>query len=127
MTQNLFDYTTPQEYVVDNVEALFDSTGKAIDPSDVKIPPFDVIKAMANALGQTINNPKPGCKHCYGKGYVGRDSKNKAPIPCLCIYPSDKKAENDRMFERTKHMNRSERRQWEKTLKQQMKKNKVRK
>lgn len=29
--------------------------------------------------------PKPNCKWCYGRGYIGINTKTKEEIPCGCI------------------------------------------
>ena len=61
------------------------SKGEVIERKEMT--PFDTIKAVAQHSGVEIRNPKSSCKHCYGRGYIGRDSTTKAPIPCTCIYP----------------------------------------
>lgn len=58
--------------------------GAVIDKKD--IPPLEVIRAMAKRYGMEISDPNKGCQHCYGRGYVGKDIKTQAPIPCTCIY-----------------------------------------
>ena len=53
------------------------------------IDPMDVIRKIAEKIGTKIQDPNPKCKKpgCYGRGWIGRDAKNHAPIPCVCIYP----------------------------------------
>jgi len=51
------------------------------------INPMDVIRKIAEKIGTKIQDPKKNCKHCFGRGYIGRDAKTKAPVPCNCIYP----------------------------------------
>ena len=29
--------------------------------------------------------PKPNCKHCYGRGYLGRDVNRNTYVPCYCL------------------------------------------
>ena len=29
--------------------------------------------------------PDPGCKKCYGRGYIGRDIVTNRVIECLCV------------------------------------------
>ena len=29
--------------------------------------------------------PKPNCKHCYGRGYTGKDIKTGRVTPCGCL------------------------------------------
>ena len=99
-----------QEYApVAPVEAI-EVDGKILTKEDAEITPFGVIKAMAEKLGQTINDPKTGCKKCMGRGYIGRDSATKSPIPCTCIYPDFNNQNNRRAFEQTRKLTRAERR-----------------
>ncbi len=59
--------------------------GEIIDKDELT--PFEQIKIVAEKTGNVINDPKPSCKHCYGRGYQGIDSATRSPIPCNCIYP----------------------------------------
>ena len=75
------NYETPKD-----VDKFIDtSKGEIVDKS--KLTEFDVIKAIAKQTGTEIRNPRSGCKHCYGRGWIGKDWVTKAPIPCSCIYP----------------------------------------
>ena len=122
-SENLFDFSQPLQYGgVTETEVIFDKNNQPLSKEDVAITPMQVIKGMARNLGQTINDPKPSCKHCHGRGYIGRDSESKAPIPCSCFYPSENKGYYSYMLQRAKHMNRAERRNWERNLKKQIKK-----
>jgi len=62
-----------------------------------KLTEWDVIKAVAKQNNVQLRNPNSGCKHCYGRGWIGKDSVTKAPIPCTCINipksPAEKMAE----------------------------------
>lgn len=49
--------------------------------------PMEVIKAAAEGIGLVLNDPKPNCKHCHGRGYLGRNALTREPIPCKCIFP----------------------------------------
>jgi hypothetical protein len=121
MSENLLDFTEHSYNRVDGVEVVFDKDNKAVDKQNIALTPFQVIKGLANTLGQTINDPIPSCKQCYGRGYTGRDATTKAPIPCQCIFPKENKATNDYIQNRTQRMSRAERRNWERTLKKNMK------
>lgn len=84
MVENKYDYgygyNAPEER-----ESFVDTNkGEVIDKS--KLSPMDVIRAMANKLNNKISEPRDGCKHCFGRGYVGFDSKSKAPVPCGCLF-----------------------------------------
>jgi hypothetical protein len=52
--------------------------------------PWQVIKEAANAAGIPIKNPKSNCKHCHGRGYVGRYADSGEPIACRCIFEQEK-------------------------------------
>ena len=51
--------------------------------------PWQVIKQAAEAAGIKIKNPKPNCKHCNGRGYVGRYADSGEPIACKCIFEKE--------------------------------------
>jgi len=116
---NSYNEITPNNVIIG-------SDNSVITEQQLQITPYDVIKSMADKLGQTIKEPKSNCKHCYGRGYIGRDSESHAPIPCSCIYSDDAKEKNDYMYQRMHHKSREERRLFERQLKSQMKKDKKR-
>lgn len=121
MKDNLMDMFSPQQYdKVENVEVVFDGNDNPIDKKDLQLTPLQVIKGMARTLGQDINDPKPNCKRCYGRGYTGRDSESKAPIPCLCMYSKDVIASNNHVQSRMHHKNRAERRKAQKHMSYQL-------
>lgn len=68
-------------------DALIGSNGAVLDYKDVS--PFEVIKKFAEKQNVKLNDPKKSCKHCYGRGYIGRMSNSGAPVPCNCIYPAN--------------------------------------
>lgn len=75
------------------------------------INPWDVIKHVAKLTNTLIQEPKPNCKHCYGRGYIGKYSETGEPIACKCIYV--KMAQNDKDISdifMPRKMNRKERR-----------------
>ena len=70
--------------------------------------PWDVIESSAVGMGIQINKPNKNCKHCHGRGWIGRrcvaDTNAdgspkldqygkpviiKEPIPCKCIFPKE--------------------------------------
>ena len=121
-TENLLDFS--EEYTYNNVvgvDAVFDKDNNIVEPKKVTLEPFQVIKGLAKTLGQNINDPKPSCKLCYGRGYIGRDSGTQAPIPCNCIFPKENKMTNDYIQNRTQRMSRADRREWERSLKKRIK------
>lgn len=104
---NYDDISIDNVYVGDNIDGV-------LDQKDLNITPFDVIKKLAEKIGQDVKDPEPSCKRCYGRGYVGRDSETKAPIPCKCVFPNFHDTENDRIFNRTRKLSRKERRRQQK-------------
>jgi len=118
------DLLIPQNYdVVRDIEVIFDGNDNPVSKEDLKITPLQVIKTMAQTMGQDISDPKPNCKMCYGRGYIGRDSASQAPIPCTCMYSKGSIALNSHVQSRMHHKNRSERRQFQKYMAKQMKSN----
>lgn len=77
-----------QQYDLPESEDKFLDTakGEVIEKEDIS--PFEIIKAVAEQTGNEVRDPRPSCKHCYGRGYIGRDAATKMPIPCNCIYPN---------------------------------------
>lgn len=53
----------------------------------MEMDPFEVIKAAAEGIGLILNDPKPNCKHCHGRGWIGRNAETKEPIACNCVFP----------------------------------------
>ena len=51
--------------------------------------PWEVIKEAAEAAGIAIKNPKSNCKHCHGRGYIGRYADTGEPIVCKCIFEKE--------------------------------------
>jgi len=39
---------------------------------------------LSSWSGVTFGNPRPGCKKCFGRGYIGKDTETGQPIMCLC-------------------------------------------
>lgn len=53
----------------------------------VELSPLEKIKFAAERFGIPLNDPNKSCKKCYGRGYLGVDSKTSIPIACGCITP----------------------------------------
>jgi hypothetical protein len=49
--------------------------------------PLKVIKAAAEGIGLILNDPKPNCKKCHGRGYLGRHADTGEPVACSCLFP----------------------------------------
>lgn len=49
--------------------------------------PMLIMKAAAEGMGFALQDPKPNCKKCHGRGYLGRKADTGEPIPCTCIFP----------------------------------------
>lgn len=55
---------------------------------DVKnMDPWEVIQKIAKTTGMELNDPKPSCKKCHGRGWIGRHADSGEPIACSCIFP----------------------------------------
>lgn len=92
------------------VENLFQNTTDEALSKDIKtMDPFVVIVQAARAMGIEIQNPKPNCKKCHGRGYIGRHADSGEPVACTCIFP---KQDFDREIGeiQRKPLNRAERR-----------------
>ena len=59
-------------------------TGEHLDPNNLT--PWEKIKFISIQIGQTIDEPKKDCKHCYGRGYTSLNLDDNSPVPCSCIY-----------------------------------------
>ena len=111
-----YDTITPKEVVVD------ESSNTMYEKEDLLVTPFDVIKATAEKLGQTVLDPNPSCKSCQGRGYTGREAGSKAPIPCQCIYTKEARDQAGVIYQRTRKMSRAEKRAQERQFKKMLKK-----
>lgn len=92
------------------VEDVFQNpTDEALSKDIKTMDPFVVIVEAARAMGIEIQKPKPNCKKCHGRGYIGRHAESGEPIACTCIFPKQK---FDREIGEIPHkpMNRAERR-----------------
>lgn len=51
---------------------------------------FESVEAMTKAIKENPASvgfrraPKPSCKKCYGRGWVGRNLKTGLYVPCRC-------------------------------------------
>lgn len=51
--------------------------------------PWMIIVESARAMGIKLNRPKENCKHCHGRGYIGRHADSGEPIACKCIFEKE--------------------------------------
>ena len=121
-------YTDAEESSNDVIEHADDVEryGASVDDLTDRSP-FGVLKFICEKQGMKIKDaPSPGCRKCYGRGFIGFDAKHKYPIPCGCIFFAEDKLrqDNQSMSEMLslKHPNREMRRRLEK----QARKNRVR-
>ena len=59
-----------------------------MDTETGKIKPMDELTPEQIASGRWIElgkRPKPGCKHCHGRGWIGRDIVTNKVIVCKCV------------------------------------------
>jgi len=89
------EFSQNDEYKIDGIEEFIDTEGgEVIDKENLT--PMDAIRAVAKKLGQTLKDPNPSCKHCYGRGWVGKEANTGMPYPCNCIKTEeDKKKEKE--------------------------------
>lgn len=106
-------------------EVFVDDSNHVRTTDELEITPYDVIKAHAIELGQEILDPNPSCNKCLGRGYIGRDSETKAPIPCSCIQPNFNSTKNAEMYNRTRKLSRAERRRLDRDTKKRVKRGKI--
>ena len=118
------NYMNKDDYNIIPADEVFVDTENdtIVTQSDLEVKPFDVIKSVAEHLGQTVKDPTPGCKHCQGRGYIGRDAETKMPIPCKCIQPNFNKDNSVEMYNRTRKLSRTERRKRDRMIIKDMKK-----
>lgn len=89
------------------------ATGETVDPNNLDA--WGKIKFVANQLGQTLDEPKKGCKHCYGRGYTSIDAHTQLPTPCACVYTTYRKNNPHSDSIRPK-MNRASGRKYQKAI-----------
>jgi len=113
-------YDIPEDKTV-FVENTVDGDIKVTEKEDLT--PFQKIKLVANETKTKIKEPLDGCKKCYGRGYIGFDSKTKFPVPCGCIFrglsPNEKETNEQYDNKRINGpvLNRVQRRKLEKQIK----------
>lgn len=49
-----------------------------------ELPEDEVLSADEGQI-PLLNNPKPNCKKCYGRGYTDKDHHRNTYTPCKCI------------------------------------------
>lgn len=74
------------------------------------VDPWKVIVASAEGMCIPIKEPKKSCKHCHGRGWIGRKTDTGEPIACPCIFVKEKYSSEREMDFEMKPMNRAERR-----------------
>ncbi|MFW6272862.1 MAG: hypothetical protein ACOC2U_03685 [bacterium] len=110
-------YNDTDEYELEEQESLVVSKdGEVVN--EKTLTPYEKIRAIAEQSGIEIKNPRSGCKHCYGRGYVGFKVGTEEPIPCSCIYTNEQRINgtNSRY-----NYNRKEKRRLAKKMKKQLK------
>lgn len=111
-----------EEYELeDNQSQYFDSeSGEILDSKDLTV--FQKMKILAERMGYEINNPKKGCRKCYGRGYTGFEKETKSPIVCMCVYKEEDKQKIRENFQvQTQKLSRAQRRKLEKVMRRRMK------
>lgn len=111
------DYVTPTVKPKSNESFVDMDGGKVLDKDDVS--PFDYIKTMALQENVQVEDPRSGCRKCYGRGYIGIDLNTKAPVPCSCIFRgrTDNDRRNEELYDQKRaygDLNRKQRRRLDK-------------
>ena len=70
-----------------NEEQMFLPTDEAKATDIRNMEPLEAIKAAAEGIGLILNDQKPNCKKCHGRGYIGRHAGTGEPIACNCLFP----------------------------------------
>ena len=70
-----------------NDKQMFLPTDEAKAADIRNMDPLEAIKAAAEGIGLILNDPKPNCKKCHGRGYIGRHADTGEPIACSCLFP----------------------------------------
>lgn len=91
---------------VKDLETAFQADEDMIDLKTAD--PMMIMKLAAEGMGIVLNDPKPNCKKCHGRGYLGRKADTGEPIPCICIYPKETRQAGGSLIYRPR--NRKERR-----------------
>jgi len=84
------DVFQPEQYSNLGInEVLIDKNKQeVVDPS--KLSPWELIKLAAAKFKIELKEPRKGCKHCYGRGYIGFRPDSPQPIPCNCVFDREK-------------------------------------
>lgn len=80
-----YDLPEIKEAAVDN------ETGEIVDLDSLSH--WEKIVLAAKDANITLREPKHNCKKCYGRGYVGINTKDGVPVVCSCALP--KKEQNE--------------------------------
>jgi hypothetical protein len=88
MEQPIVEEVKEEEYTSINSEEAAAEEMKKIS----EMAPFDQIRYAADKFGVVLRDPKPSCRKCYGRGYIGIrynpiTEKNEEPIACACVHP----------------------------------------
>ena len=70
-----------------NDKKMFVPTDEAKAADIRNMDPLEAIKAAAEGICLILNDPKPNCKKCHGRGYLGRHADTGEPVACSCLFP----------------------------------------
>lgn len=99
---------------VSKEDVYLSDSGEILDRESLT--PFDKLKIASKQIGQTINDPDPKCKKCYGRGYTGINLDGNIPQPCTCIYKEFYANNPDWRQHQMPSWNRKTRRTYEKNM-----------
>lgn len=100
---------------INHENVVVNSAGEVVDPSTLSI--LDRLKISAKHLGQTLDDPDPSCKKCYGRGYTGINLDGNLPQPCNCLYKTFFKTNPEYRGQQMPSWNRKMKRRYDKDLK----------
>lgn len=72
--------------LMENAKSIEEIAGEVLRPRQWTKPPDDFEKQVNLGYIVEIRRlPKPSCKHCYGRGHVGKNIETSLYVPCSCV------------------------------------------
>ena len=50
----------------------------------------EALEAMKDGWIKLDKRPNPGCRHCHGRGHLGKNLSTNTYIPCRCVKKRNK-------------------------------------
>jgi hypothetical protein len=80
------DYTPPTAKAPEPLKPVYELTTDVTGKPPPKRGPTIIKDLKGNAMKMPYA-PKPNCKKCYGRGYIGTDPRTNAILLCKKCYP----------------------------------------